>query len=87
MLDSDHEWSVAEPPGLLILGGHSRAISHLIKHLLELNVGATCGAIPNRVEHLGVLALFIEHLWRFSLCISCISQRLLVSINHDKSLN
>ena len=87
VLDGHHQRRVPQPPCLLVLRGHSSAIGHQIKHLLELYVRATCSAVPHRMEHFSVLALLVEHLRGFAFRVSRVSQRFFVSIDIDELLH
>ena len=87
VLDSQHQGRVAQPPSLLVLGCHARPVTHLVEDLLELDVCATCCAVPHCMEHLCVLALLVEHLRCFVFGVSCISQCFRVSVNLDKFLH
>ena len=59
VFDRYHEWCILKPPGFLVLGCDIRLVRHLIKHLSQLNIGSTCGTIPNSMEHLSELTLLI----------------------------
>lgn len=78
VLDGYHEWCILKPPGFLVLGCNTRPVSHLIKHLFELNVSSTGRTIPHSMKHLSELALFIERLRCLALGISRITQSFLV---------